>query len=93
MKAYRIAILYRYLLENTCKGHTVNADNIVEHYENAGNPYEIKAIYRDLHDLEKIDGITLHYDGRTKHRLTRAHREKQLKMSCQALHNAPPNRT
>lgn len=29
MKAYRIAILYRYLLENTCKGHTVNADNIV----------------------------------------------------------------
>ena len=26
-----------------------------------------------------------------KHRLTRAHREKQLKMSCQALHNAPPN--
>lgn len=30
---------------------------------------------------------------RYKHRLTRAHREKQLKMSCQALHNAPPNRT
>lgn len=30
---------------------------------------------------------------RAKHRLTRAHREKQLKMSCQALHNAPPNRT
>ena len=30
---------------------------------------------------------------RRKHRLTRAHREKQLKMSCQALHNAPPNRT
>ena len=28
---------------------------------------------------------------RSKHRLTRAHREKQLKMSCQALHNAPPN--
>ena len=28
-----------------------------------------------------------------KHRLTRAHREKQLKMSCQALHNAPPNGT
>lgn len=31
--------------------------------------------------------------GLSKHRLTRAHREKQLKMSCQALHNAPPNRT
>lgn len=34
-----------------------------------------------------------HYMLRRKHRLTRAHREKQLKMSCQALHNAPPNRT
>ena len=31
--------------------------------------------------------------SKAKHRLTRAHREKQLKMSCQALHNAPPNRT
>ena len=36
---------------------------------------------------------TLCYMGYVKHRLTRAHREKQLKMSCQALHNAPPNRT
>lgn len=34
-----------------------------------------------------------HYLMQWKHRLTRAHREKQLKMSCQALHNAPPNRT
>lgn len=42
MKAYRIAILYRYLLENTCKGHTVNADNIVEHYENEGDPYALQ---------------------------------------------------
>lgn len=33
------------------------------------------------------------YKANRKHRLTRAHREKQLKMSCQALHNAPPNRT
>ena len=63
MKAYCIAILYRYLLENTCKGHTVNADNIVEHYENEGDPYEIKAVYRDLHDLEKIEGITGQRDG------------------------------
>lgn len=35
----------------------------------------------------------LHFILGLKHRLTRAHREKQLKMSCQALHNAPPNRT
>lgn len=34
-----------------------------------------------------------HFMRNGKHRLTRAHREKQLKMSCQALHNAPPNRT
>ena len=33
------------------------------------------------------------FNSAEKHRLTRAHREKQLKMSCQALHNAPPNRT
>ena len=37
--------------------------------------------------------LTARYLGPSKHRLTRAHREKQLKMSCQALHNAPPNRT
>lgn len=42
MKAYRIAILYRYLLENTCKGHTVNADNIVEHYETRETPMRSK---------------------------------------------------
>ena len=36
---------------------------------------------------------TQYYNEGYKHRLTRAHREKQLKTSCQALHNAPPNRT
>lgn len=39
---------------------------------------------------QALKGDVIHYH---KHRLTRAHREKQLKMSCQALHNAPPNRT
>lgn len=38
-------------------------------------------------------GVHVYYQHSGKHRLTRAHREKQLKMSCQALHNAPPNRT
>ena len=45
-------------------------------------------------DLQKMKAYmeqTVMCEG--KHRLTRAHREKQLKMSCQALHNAPPNRT
>ena len=40
-----------------------------------------------------IAGGTLSFKRISKHRLTRAHRGKQLKMSCQALHNAPPNRT
>ena len=45
-------------------------------------------------DMENSN-MTGHWIGifTAKHRLTRAHREKQLKMSCQALHNAPPNRT
>ena len=38
-------------------------------------------------------GLLFYVFRDSKHRLTRAHREKQLKMSCQALHNAPPNRT
>lgn len=41
----------------------------------------------------KLNFITPVIQRGWKHRLTRAHREKQLKMSCQALHNAPPNRT
>ena len=44
----------------------------------------------DPREFEK-NNVLYHYP--IKHRLTRAHREKQLKMSCQALHNAPPNRT
>ena len=43
-----------------------------------------------VYSTERIPGC---YLIDYKHRLTRAHREKQLKMSCQALHNAPPNRT
>lgn len=47
-----------------------------------------KAEYVSLKEIATLCGIF-----HCKHRLTRAHREKQLKMSCQALHNAPPNRT
>lgn len=43
--------------------------------------------------VETEKEIVQNYIIKSKHRLTRAHREKQLKMSCQALHNAPPNRT
>ena len=46
----------------------------------------VEAYLTGQYSLQKICEIF-------KHRLTRAHRGKQLKMSCQALHNAPPNRT
>ena len=49
----------------------------------------LKALESRLEILK--EEFSLQHDR--KHRLTRAHREKQLKMSCQALHNAPPNRT
>ena len=52
----------------------------------ARNTVDTLEIVRELTEL----GIAIYFE---KHRLTRAHREKQLKMSCQALHNAPPNRT
>lgn len=57
----------------------------------AANPSKANELYsiaRGLSD-EQLDNLI----ALAKHRLTRAHREKQLKMSCQALHNAPPNRT
>lgn len=53
-----------------------------------GEPTEIVEFLLSVERDEPVDSW-----GFRKHRLTRAHREKQLKMSCQALHNAPPNRT
>ena len=62
------------------------------------NSYEIKVVKRCPKCNWRIFDIVTPTSGIIelkcpKHRLTRAHREKQLKMSCQALHNAPPNRT
>ena len=53
----------------------------------------INYFYRNLTESNTSDRIFDENNHYSKHRLTRAHREKQLKMSCQALHNAPPNRT
>ena len=47
----------------------------------------------ELEEWDKLSPEEKRVQLYLKHRLTRAHREKQLKMSCQALHNAPPNRT
>lgn len=66
MNADRIALLYRYLRENICKGHTVKAEEILTHYYNMGYPYEIKALYRDLHKFDDMEGVSIHYDARTK---------------------------
>lgn len=52
---------------------------------------ESKELSNEIEKLEKDPNMD--FNVYRKHRLTRAHREKQLKMSCQALHNAPPNRT
>ena len=51
---------------------------------------KITPLYERLSRDDELQGES---NSISKHRLTRAHREKQLKMSCQALHNAPPNRT
>lgn len=55
--------------------------------------FKIEDEIRDFCDHTANAEKIIEYICLYKHRLTRAHREKQLKMSCQALHNAPPNRT
>lgn len=52
-----------------------------------------KIVLRGYHSVKSRFSRIAVFNILWKHRLTRAHREKQLKMSCQALHNAPPNRT
>ena len=66
----------------------------IYHDRNGKNQWSIICSAMDWIDVvvEEIDTSKL-CSKNDKHRLTRAHREKQLKMSCQALHNAPPNRT
>ena len=54
-------------------------------------PYGTSVKFTATVESNSSSGVT--YKWYRKHRLTRAHREKQLKTSCQALHNAPPNRT
>ena len=67
-----------------------NTSGIRELKEDLVNINEI--LYGDDY-FSSLKNTFFSINGTRKHRLTRAHREKQLKMSCQALHNAPPNRT
>ena len=62
------------------------AEELVRKLIGFSQPDDTKHLEYGIYLNEKMIGFI-------KHRLTRAHREKQLKMSCQALHNAPPNRT
>ena len=69
------------------------ANNFSEMWRQMEERKQLNAAF--AHDLRTPLTVLKGYNEilQSKHRLTRAHREKQLKMSCQALHNAPPNRT
>ena len=66
-KVVRFFFLYRYLLENTCEGHTAKGEDIRAQYENHEFGSDIRSVYRDIHQLNApapgLDGL---YDGRTK---------------------------
>ena len=64
-----------------------------EQTEQKAKALGIPAFYTDYDAVLQDPSIQVIHICTPKHRLTRAHREKQLKTSCQALHNAPPNRT
>lgn len=67
-------------------------DQSYEVFKRVGPIIENPYFYEKMTARQNLE-LHCDYMGFPKHRLTRAHREKQLKMSCQALHNAPPNRT
>ena len=67
-------------------------DQSYEVFKRVGSIIENPYFYEKMTARQNLE-LHCDYMGFPKHRLTRAHREKQLKMSCQALHNAPPNRT
>ena len=72
------------------KIYSANINEMSIEYEHSRYNAMLKEIINSGKDITSIYKYII---AEYKHRLTRAHREKQLKMSCQALHNAPPNRT
>ena len=67
MSNARFFFLYRYLLENTCEGHTAKGEDIRAQYENHEFGSDIRSVYRDIHQLNApATGLEVLYDGRTK---------------------------
>lgn len=67
MSNARFFFLYRYLLENTCEGHTVKGEDIRTQYESHDFGSDIRSVYRDIHQLNApATGLEVLYDGRTK---------------------------
>ena len=62
----RIAVLYQYLFQNTCKGRTATVADILTNYRNHGYELEIKSFYRDKDVLNAFDSIEIAYDHRTR---------------------------
>lgn len=66
MALLRLPLLYHYLLENTSKDYPASADTILDFYAQNGYDIEIKALYRDIHELNALENIEIHYDGRSR---------------------------
>ena len=66
MSISRQNLLYEYLLENTCEGHTANMKDILDYYAMVDDAVEVRTVYRDIHALNTREDIAINYDGRTR---------------------------
>lgn len=66
MSISRQKLLYEYLLENTCEGHTANMKDILDYYATVDDAVEVRTVYRDIHALNTREDIAINYDGRTR---------------------------
>ena len=66
MSISRQNLLYEYLLENTCEGHTANMKDILDYYATVDDAVEVRTVYRDIHALNTREDIAINYDGRTR---------------------------
>lgn len=47
MSISRQNLLYEYLLENTCEGHTANMRDILDYYATVDDAVEVRTVYRE----------------------------------------------